>query len=81
MRAKLILLVVTVLILYLAGPFIAGLCDIGDREGPRIYAREYHTALYRITYSMTHDDKPRIAWDAGESERPLFYGLPRTQRS
>lgn len=81
MRTKLILSLVTVSILYLAAPLIAGLFGIGDREGPRIYAREYHTALYRITYSMTHDDKPRILWDAGESERPLFYGLPRTRRS
>jgi hypothetical protein len=79
MRAKLILSVVCASILYLAGPLIAGLFGIGDRDGPRIYASEYHTALYRITYSMTHDDKPRIAWDAGE--RPLFYGLPRTRRS
>ena len=79
MRAKRILIVVIILILYLAGPLIAGLFGIGDREGPRIYPIEYHAQLYKITYSMSHTDKPRIPFDSGE--RPLFYGLPRTQRS
>ena len=80
MRSKLNILVATVLILYLGGPLIAGLFGLGDRDGPRIYPSRYHTVLYKITYSMTHDDKPRIGWDSNESERPLFYGFARPHR-
>ena len=76
MRGKLILSILAALILYIAGPFIAGLFAIGDREGPRIYPKDFHTVLYKITYSATHDDKPRVA----EGERPLFYGFPRTRQ-
>jgi len=78
MRAKLTLSIVTALILYLAGPLIAGFFGIGDREGPRIYSRGFHTVLYKITYAVNHNDKPRISSDPGD--RPLFYGLPRTRR-
>lgn len=60
MRAKLILSVVTASILYLAGPFVAGLLRIGDREGPRIYSSEYHEFLYIISYEMVRDEKPRM---------------------
>ena len=78
MRGKLILSILAALILYIAGPLIAGLFGIGDREGPRIYSKDFHTVLYKITYSATHDDKPRIPFPAGE--RPIFYGFPRTSR-
>jgi hypothetical protein len=77
MRGKFILSILAALILYIAGPLIAGLFGIGDREGPRIYSKDFHTVLYKITYSATHDDKPRIGLGAGE--RPIFYGVPRTR--
>ena len=80
MRTKVILSIVPVFVLYFTGPLTAGLFGIGDREGPRIYLVEYHTELYKITYQMSHDEKARMAIDAGETERPLFYGLPRTRR-
>ena len=81
MRAKLNLSVVTTFILYLMGPIYAGLFGIGDREGPRIYSREYHSVLYMISYEMVRDEKPRLSIDASETERPIFYGFPRTRRS
>jgi hypothetical protein len=80
MRTKLILPIAAALILYLAGPLIAGLFGVGERDGPRIYPREYHTALYMTTYEMMRNEKPRLSIEAGETERPLFYGLPRTRR-
>jgi hypothetical protein len=61
MRANLTLSIVVALILYLEGPFIAGLLGIGDREGPRIYPKEYHTELYKISYEMVRHEKPRIS--------------------
>ena len=81
MRTKLILSIAVASVLYLAGPLIAGLLGIGDREGPRIYPREYHTALYMTTSEIVRDEKPRLSIEASETDRPLFYGLPRTGRS
>ena len=80
MRANLTLSVVVALILYLEGPFIAGLLGIGDREGPRIYPKEYHTELYKISYEMVRHEKPRVSIETSELERPIFYGFPRTKR-
>ena len=80
MRANLTLSIVAALILYLEGPLIAGLLGIGDREGPRIYPREYHTELYIISYEMVRNEKPRISFETSELERPIFYGFPRTRR-
>ena len=61
-------------VLYIVFPFIAGLFAIGDRDGPKIYPRSYHTILYIISYEMVRDEKPR---QNIELERPWFYGLPR----
>ena len=80
MRVKLIFSVVAASILYLAGPFVAGLFGIGDREGPRIYSREYHSFLYIISYEMVRDEKPRVSIETTELERPIFYGFPRIRR-
>lgn len=80
MRAKLILSIVSALILYLAGPLIAGLFGIGDREGPRIYAKEYHSQLYMISYEMVRNEKPRVSIETSALQRPIFYGFPRTRR-
>jgi hypothetical protein len=63
-----------VAVLYAVFPFIAGLFAIGDRDGPRIYPRSYHAALYIISYEIVRDEKPRSNL---ELERPWFYALPR----
>jgi len=69
--AKVLMLVA---VLYVIFPFLAGLFAIGDRDGPRIYSRSYHTVLYRIGYQIVRDEKPR---QNIELDRPWFYGLPR----
>ncbi len=79
MRVKIILSIAIALILYLAGPLIAGVLGIGERDGPRIYPSDYHSALYIIAYEEVRGEKPRLNID-GELERPLFYGLPRPHR-
>ena len=79
MRPKLVLSIAIVLILYLAGPLIAGLLGIGERDGPRIYPSDYHSALYIIAYEEVRGEKPRLNIDQ-DLERPLFYGFPRTRR-
>lgn len=66
--------VAATLVFYALFPLAAGLFGIGDRDGPKLYLEGHHDLLYSITYSLNHDDKPRVA--AG-SARPLFYGLAR----
>jgi hypothetical protein len=81
MRLKLVLSVSIALILYLGGPLIAGLLGIGERDGPRIYPSDYHSALYMIAYEEVRGEKPRLNIDQDQNlERPLFYGFPRTRR-
>ena len=72
--SKLVLLSV---ILYLLFPIVAGLCALGDRDGPKIYPKTYHTTLYMISYETLRNEKPREDF---LSERPWFYGFPRKQR-
>lgn len=74
LRGKTAKVLMLVAVLYAVFPFIAGLFVIGDRDGPRIYLRSYHTLLYMISYEMLRDEKPR---QNIEFERPWFYGLPR----
>ena len=79
MRVKIILSIAIALVLYLAGPLIAGLFGIGERDGPRIYPSQYHSALYISAYEEVRGEKPRLNIDQ-DLERPLFYGFPRPRR-
>ena len=74
MRTRIAKVLTSVAVLYVIFPFIAGLLAIGDRDGPKIYPRSYHTALYIISYEMVRDEKPR---QNIQLERPWFYGLPK----
>jgi hypothetical protein len=65
------------IILYVLFPIVAGLLAIGDRDGPKIYPKTYHTALYMISYEALRNEKPR---ENSLYERPWFYGFPRKQR-
>ena len=67
-------ILISIVVLYLVFPFIAGLLAIGDRDGPKIYSQTYHGSLYTISYEMVRDQKPRRNT---ELERPWFYGFPR----
>ena len=66
-----------VVIVYLTFPMVAGLCAIGDRDGPKIYSMEYHSFLYMVGYESVREEKPRINPNL---ERPWFYGFPRRSR-
>lgn len=73
-RRRMAKVLILVAVLYIIFPFLAGLFAIGDRDGPKIYPRSYHTVLYMISYEIVRDEKPR---QNIELERPWFYGLPR----
>lgn len=64
-----------VLVAYALGPIVAGVWEIGDRRGPRIYPIRFHEILYLLAweYSEHAENKPRVAHNAGP--RPWFYGL------
>jgi len=69
------------LVVYLAGPIIAGSRQIGNRLGPRIYPRGLHETLYIIAHEYTHNIKPRVPIDNSLYNRPWFYGQNRTPKS
>jgi len=67
-------------IVYLSGPFIAGLCNYPDKRGPLIYPEFYHVTVFTIAWcqmpeSPQHDGhKPRVPF---LRTRPFFYGMER----
>ena len=81
MWIKRILVLVLAVLLYLAGPLLAGMFAIGDRDGPIIYPEEYHTVMYIAAYEAVRNEKPRITSEVRGFERPLFYGFPQRRRS
>ena len=81
MKGKYVLVVITAFVLYLAGPIIAGLFAIGERDGPIIYPSEYHTAFYIASYEALRHEKPLLSIDNHNFELPLFYGFPLPLRS
>jgi hypothetical protein len=71
-RKSVAMLVVGLVLVYVFTPFVAGLIGTYDRRGPKIFWEEHHEILYRIGYSFTHDDKPRVPFML---ERAWFYGM------
>jgi hypothetical protein len=61
---------------YLSGPVIASVYEIGDRRGPKTYPAVLHEAIYIFVWELTpHESKkPRLpaVWQA--EHRPWFYG-------
>jgi hypothetical protein len=55
-KAVFVLLLIVLAVAYLSGPIIAGIFDIGNRAGPKIYAQGFHEAVYII------------AWESGSEE-------------
>jgi hypothetical protein len=74
LKKRIALIAILPLAFYSLFPLIAGYFSIGDRDGPRIYPKAYHSSLYKIGYSFMHDDKPRQEFGL---DRPWFYGLSR----
>ncbi len=67
------MVVVAVVLIYMATPFVAGVLRTSDRRGPKIFLEGHHELLYRMGYALSHDGKPRVAF---MRERPWFYGIP-----
>lgn len=62
-------------LMYLAGPAIASIFEIGDRRGPKIYPIGYHRFIYMAVWEMTPHEatKPRVG--INPPPRPWFYGM------
>lgn len=79
MRRRTVVLVTlgTTLGVYLSGPIVAGIFEIGNRAGPKIYPMGLHEALYRIGWACSEHNgiKPRLIHVFDESKRPWFYGV------
>ena len=69
------------LVVYFSGPIIAGVLQIGDRLGPRIYSPGLHEFLYIIAHESLHGIKPRVPIDSVLYNRPWFYGQSRIPKS
>lgn len=67
----------TLLFLYLIGPCIAAVFEIGNRWGPKIYPILYHETVYMMTWEMSVHEakKPRIGYWYERKYRPWFYGM------
>jgi hypothetical protein len=65
----------SVALVYLVSPFFAGLAGTYDRRGPKIFLVSHHELLYRVGYSLFHDDTPRVPY---RQERSWFYGVAGT---
>ena len=76
-----IILGVVLIVVYLSGPIIAGVLQIGNRLGPRIYSPGMHEFLYIIAHESVHGIKPRVPIDSVLYNRPWFYGQGRIPKS
>lgn len=74
---RLFLTTILVLVLYQAGPSMAAVFKIGDRQGPVIYDKERHSSQYNLAHEVVHGNKARISLVMELSDRPYFYGLDR----
>ena len=76
-KKTLLTIAVAVIVLYLIMPIFAGVFEIGNRWGPKIYPIWYHETLYLVAWEMgTHEgNKPRIGVWYREEYRPWFYGM------
>ncbi len=65
----------SLLVIYLSGPVIASVFEIGDRRGPRIYPIGLHESIYMTVWEFTPHEatKPRLS--ISSNPRPWFYGL------
>ncbi len=65
------------LAIYLLGPVVASILEIGDRAGPKIYPRALHEFVYSVTWEVTSHQgmKPRLPAVFQSDLRPWFYGM------
>jgi|UniRef100_UPI0037850B5D hypothetical protein len=74
-------LVACLLIAYVSAPYLAGIYQIGEREGPVIYPEGYHSFVFQMGHESFHHEKSRQSLDVWMYKRPFFYGLPRRLKS
>lgn len=62
---------------YFIAPILAGVFEIGDKMGPRIYPTNFHESLYCLGWELsTHkESKPHVGYWFKKELRPMFYGL------
>ena len=70
-RKRSTFIIAGIVLIYIFTPLVAGMVGTYDRRGPKVFFEFHHEILYRIGYSFTHDDKPRVPL----TERAWFYGL------
>ena len=80
-KLRIIVVLAALLIVYAAGPFLAGAFCVGDRLGPVFYPESAHAVIYIIACEAIHDEKPRQPIDSWMYQRPLFYGMSRRLKS
>ena len=70
--------ILILLLLYMLLPFAAGIFEIGDRAGPKIYPVSYHEAVYDIGRNLIKpNSKKQHSWFGfKKKERPWFYSIP-----
>ena len=77
MKKRWIIIICVCLVAYAILPIFAGAFKWGDRDGPVIYAQEYHSRIYRIGYALADHGKPRSSMTWILYNRPIFYGFSR----
>ena len=77
MKKRWVIVSLTCLVTYAVLPVFAGAFKWGDRDGPVIYAQDYHAAVYRIGYAIADHGKPRSSMTWILYSRPIFYGFSR----
>jgi len=69
-------IVVIIILIWLALPVIAGMCKLGEPDGPKIYPAELHNSLYGLGHSAAGKGKPQASFfKSWLYERPWFYGM------
>lgn len=60
---------------YLVFPVLAGACELGNQDGPRIYPPAYHRTLYMMGWvAFGKRNKVHPGLPTGQEGRPWFYG-------
>ena len=67
--------VVGLIMLWLILPVIAGLFNIGEPDGPKIYPANMHSALYGLGHRAAGRGEPHSSMTGWFYTRPWFYGM------
>ena len=74
-QRRLLIVSLSLSVIYLLLPILAGAAKHGERTGPAIYPRLYHEFAFHIGYSLAGHGKPRLSfYQSLLFKRPFFYG-------